>query len=126
MLILAITKTIIKLSLRISKRPKMNPISSDKEEGSQTFVKWVSNAISYCTTQKYQYAFSITITIIFMIGTDLSVTRKNLFGQWQQILHFLNKIPFSWKASFLDLHQRIRKIKTATSKIRPENNNRVK
>ena len=40
-----------------------------------------------------------------------SISRKNLFEQWNQILHLLNKIPFLWKTTFFDLYQRIRKIK---------------
>ena len=39
--------------LHIPKRPKLDPISNnnkrEQEEASQTFVKWVSNTISYCT-----------------------------------------------------------------------------
>ena len=40
------------IMLNIPKRPKMDPISSNEEERSQTFVKWVSNTISYCITQR--------------------------------------------------------------------------
>jgi hypothetical protein len=99
------------IMLHIPKRPKMNPISSNKEEGSQTFVKWVSNAISYCTTQRSPLCILNHYHHYFYDWNYDSVTRKNLFGQWQEILQILNKIPFSWKASFLDLYQRIRKIK---------------
>ena len=34
-----------------------------------------------------------------------------MFEQWQQILNLLDKIPFSWKTTFIDIHQRISKIK---------------
>jgi hypothetical protein len=33
-----------------------------------------------------------------------------LFEQWNQILDQVNKIPFSWKTTFFDIYQRIRKI----------------
>jgi hypothetical protein len=98
------------ITLHIPKRPKMDPISSNIGERSQTFVKWVSNAISYCTTQRSPLCILNHYHHYFYDWNYDSVTRKDLFEQWQQIMHLLIKIPFSWKASFLDLHQRIQKI----------------
>ena len=98
------------IMLHIPKRPKMDPISSNKGERSQTFVKWVSNAISYCTAQRSPLCILNHYHHYFYDWNYDSVTRKDLFEQWQQIIHLLIKIPFSWKTSFLDLHQRIEKI----------------
>ena len=102
------------IMLHIPKRPKMNPISSNKGERSQTFVKWVSNAISYCTAQRSPLCILNHYHHYFYDWNYDSVTRKDLFEQWQQIMHLLIKIPFSWKTSFLGLHQRIEKINKIT------------
>ncbi len=99
------------ITLHIPKRPKIDPISSNKEERSQTFVKWVSNAVSYCTTQRSPLCILNHYHHYFYDWNYDTVTRKDLFEQWQQIMRLLNKIPFSWKTSFQDLHQRIRQIK---------------
>jgi hypothetical protein len=92
----------------------MNPISSNNGERSQTFVKWVSNAISYCTAQRSPLCILNHYHHYFYDWNYDSVTRKDLFEQWQRIMHFLIKIPFSWKTSFLGLHQRIEKINKIT------------
>lgn len=97
--------------LHIPKRPKKEPISNNREEISLTFVKWVSNAISYCMTQRSALCILNHYHHYFYDWNNASITRKNLFEQWQQILHLLNEIPFSWKTSFSDLYQRTRKIK---------------
>jgi hypothetical protein len=99
------------LMLNIPKRPKKDPVSSNIEERSQTFVKWVSNTISYCTTQRSPLCILNHYHHYFYDWNYGSITRKNLFEQWQQILHLLNEIPFSWKTSFSDLYQRVGKIK---------------
>ena len=82
------------LMLHIPKRPKMNPISSNKEEGSQTFVKWVSNAISIGQLKDHQYAFSITITIIFMIGTMTRLPEKTCLDNGSRFCSSSIKYPF--------------------------------
>ena len=39
------------------------------------------------------------------------ITRKNSHEQWNQIIDLLDKIPFSWKTTFIDLYQGIKKIR---------------
>jgi hypothetical protein len=99
------------IMLYIPKKPKKDPTSNNKEERSQTFVKWVSNTISYCINQRSPLCILNHHHHYFYDWNYESITRKNLFTQWKQILNLLNKIPFSWKTSFLDLYQRARKIR---------------
>ncbi len=99
------------LMLYIPKRPKKEPISNNSDEVSLPFVKWVSNTISYCITQRSALCILNHYHHYFYDWNHGSINRKHLFEQWQQILHLLNEIPFSWKTSFFDLYQRIRKIK---------------
>ena len=103
--------------LYIPRRLKINPISNSnknaekEEESSQTFVKWISNTISYSMVQRTPLGILNHYHHYFYDWNYDSITRKNLFEQWNQILHLLNKIPFSWKTTFFDLYQRTRKIK---------------
>ena len=105
------------IMLYIPRRLKINPISDSnknaekKQESSQTFVKWISNTISYSMVQRTPLGILNHYHHYFYDWNYDSITRKNLFEQWNQILHLLNKIPFSWKTTFFDLYQRIRKIK---------------
>jgi hypothetical protein len=105
------------IMLHIPRRLKINPISNPnksaekEEESSQTFVKWISNTISYSMVQRTPLCILNHYHHYFYDWNYDSITRKNLFEQWSQILHLLNKIPFSWKTTFFDLYQRIRKIK---------------
>ena len=104
--------------LHVPKRPKIDPISNndkkqedeDGKEGetSQTFVKWASNTISYCIAQRTSICILNHYHHYFYDWNYEYITRKNLFEQWQQILNLLDKIPFSWKTTFIDIHQRIR------------------
>ena len=103
--------------LHVPKRPKFNPISNKDKieqgeggENSQTFVKWVSNTISYCIIQRTPICILNHYHQYFYDWNYESITRRNLFEQWQQILNLLNRIPFSWKTTFFEIHQRIRKI----------------
>jgi hypothetical protein len=104
------------IMLYIPRRLKINPIlnsnkNAEKEhESSQTFVKWISNTISYSMVQRTPICILNHYHHYFYDWND-SITRKNLFEQWDQILHLLNKVPFSWKTTFFDLYQRIRQIK---------------
>lgn len=103
--------------LYIPRRLKVNPISysnknAEKEKGSsQTFVKWISNAISYSMVQRTPLCVLNHYHHYFYDWNYDSITRKNLFEQWIQTLNMLDKIPFSWKTTFFELYQRIRKIK---------------
>jgi len=109
--------------LHVPKRPKLDLISNndkkqedeyeDRKEGetSQTFVKWVSNTISSCIAQRTSICILNHYHHYFYDWNYEYITRKNLFEQWQQILNLLDKIPFSWKTTFIDIHQRISKIK---------------
>jgi hypothetical protein len=105
------------IMLYIPRRLKINPISNsnknaeEKQESSQTFVKWITNTISYSMVQRTPLGILNHYHHYFYDWNYDSITRKNLFEQWNQILHLLNKIPFSWKTTFFDLYQRIRKIK---------------
>ncbi len=105
------------IMLYIPRRLKINPISDSnknaekKQESSQTFVKWISNTISYSMVHRTPLGILNHYHHYFYDWNYDSITRKNLFEQWNQILHLLNKIPFSWKTTFFDLYQRIRKIK---------------
>jgi len=105
------------IMLYIPRRLKINPISNSnknaekEKESSQTFVKWISNTISYSMVQRTPIGVLNHYHHYFYDWNYDSITRKNLFEQWIQILHLLNKIPFSWKTTFFDLYQRIRKIK---------------
>ena len=105
------------IMLYIPRRLKMNPISNSdrnadaKGDISQTFVKWISNTISYCMIQRTPLCLLNHYHHYFYDWNHDSVTRKNLFEQWNQILDLVNKIPFSWKTTFSDLYQRILKIK---------------
>ncbi|MDF0680752.1 MAG: DUF2334 domain-containing protein [Candidatus Nitrosocosmicus sp.] len=105
------------IMLYIPRRLKINPISNsnknaENEKGSsQTFVTWISNTISYSMIQRTPIGILNHYHHYFYDWNYDSITRKNLFEQWNQILHLLSKIPFSWKTTFFDLHQRIRKIK---------------
>jgi peptidoglycan/xylan/chitin deacetylase (PgdA/CDA1 family) len=51
---------------------------------------------------------------MYFYDWNTSITSNNLFNTWNKILEFLGKIEYSWKASFIDLYTRARKIKTAT------------
>jgi len=105
--------------LHVPKRLKLDPISNndkkqeDEKEGeiSQTFVKWISNTISYCIAQRTSICILNHYHHYFYDWNYEYITRKNLFEQWQQILNLLDKIPFSWKTTFIDILQRISKIK---------------
>ena len=105
------------IMLHIPRRLKINPISNAnknaerEEESSQTFVKWISNTISYSMIQRTPLCILNHYHHYFYDWNYDFITRKNLFEQWNQILDLLNKIPYSWKTTFLDLYQRIRKIK---------------
>jgi hypothetical protein len=105
------------IMLYIPRRLKINPISNSnknaekEQESSQTFVKWISNTISYSIVKRTPLGILNHYHHYFYDWNYDSITRKNLFDQWNQILHLLNKIPFSWKTTFFDLYQRIRKIK---------------
>ncbi len=105
------------IMLYIPRRLKINPISNSnknaekEQESSQTFVKWISNTISYSMVQRTPLGILNHYHHYFYDWNHDSITRKNLFEQWNQILHLFNKIPFSWKTTFFDLYQRIRKIK---------------
>lgn len=106
------------IMLYIPRRLKINPISKSNEnpenepqESSQIFVKWISNTISYSMVQRTPLCILNHYHHYFYDWSYDSITRKNLFKQWNQILQMLNKIPFSWKTTFLELYQRIRKIK---------------
>ena len=105
------------IMLYIPRRLKINPISNSnknaekKQESSQTFVKWISNTISYSMVQRTPLGILNHYHHYFYDWNYDSITRKNLFEQWNQILHLLNKIPFSWKTTFFDLYKRIRKVK---------------
>ena len=105
------------IMLYIPRRLKINPISNSnknagkEQESSNTFVKWISNTISYSMVQRTPLCILNHYHHYFYDWNYDSITRKNLFEQWNQILHLLNKIPFSWKTTFFDLYQRIRKIK---------------
>ena len=78
---------------------------------SQSFVKWTCNTIAYSTVQRTPLCILNHYHHYFYDWNYNAITRNNLFEQWNQILHLLNKIPFSWKTTFLDLYQRMRKIK---------------
>ena len=103
--------------LYIPRRLKINPIfdsnkNAEKEQESlQTFVKWISNTISYSMIQRTPLCILNHYHHYFYDWNYDYITRKNLFEQWNQILHLLNKVPFSWKTTFFDLYQRIRSIK---------------
>ena len=105
------------IMLYIPRRLKINPISNSnknaekEQEFSQTFVKWISHTISYSIVKRTPLGILNHYHHYFYDWNYDSITRKNLFDQWNQILHLLNKIPFSWKTTFFDLYQRIRKIK---------------
>ncbi len=105
------------IMLYIPRRLKINPVSNSlknaesEQESSQTFVKWISNTISYSMVQRTPLCILNHYHHYFYDWNYDSITRKNLFEQWNQILHLLNKVPFSWKTTFFDLYQRIRKIK---------------
>ena len=105
------------IMLYIPRRLKINPISNSnknaekEQESSQTFVKWISNTISYSMVQRTPLGILNHYHHYFYDWNHDSITRKNLFEQWNQILHLFNKIPFSWKTTFFDLYQRIKKIK---------------
>ena len=105
------------IMLYIPRRLKINPISNsnknaeNKKGSSQTFVKWISNTISYSMVQRTPIGVLNHYHHYFYDWNYDSITRKNLFEQWNQILQLLSKIPFSWKTTFFDLYQRIRKIK---------------
>lgn len=105
------------IMLYIPRRLKINPISSSNKKAeeelksSQTFVKWISNTISYSMVQRIPLCILNHYHHYFYDWNYGSISRKNLFEQWNQILHLLNKIPFLWKTTFFDLYQRIRKIK---------------
>jgi len=105
------------IMLYIPRRLKINPISDSnknaekEQESSQTFVKWISNTISYSMVQRTPLGILNHYHHYFYDWNYDSITRKNLFEQWNQILHLFIKIPFSWKTTFFDLYQRIRKIK---------------
>jgi len=105
------------IMLYIPRRLKLNPISNSnknaekEQESSQIFVKWISNTISYSMAQRTPLGILNHYHHYFYDWNYDSITRKNLFDQWNQILHLLNKIPLSWKTTFFDLYQRIRKIK---------------
>ncbi|CAN5663137.1 hypothetical protein BH23THE1_BH23THE1_26590 [soil metagenome] len=103
------------IMLHIPRRLKINPLlnsnkNAEKEQESlQTFVKWISNTISYSMVQRTPLCILNHYHHYFYDWND-SITRKNLFEQWNQILDQVNKIPFPWKTTFSDLYQRIRKI----------------
>jgi len=105
------------IMLYIPRRLKINPISNsnknaeNKKGSSQTCVKWISNTISYSIIQRTPLGILNHYHHYFYDWNYDSITRKNLFEQWNQILQLLSKIPFSWKTTFFDLYQRIRKIK---------------
>lgn len=105
------------IMLYIPRRLKINPIPNSsanvkKEEGSsRSFVRWISNTISYSMDNRTPICILNHYHHYFYDWDYDSITRKNLFKQWNQILLLLNKIPFSWKTTFLDLYQRRRKIK---------------
>ena len=105
------------IMLYIPRRLKINPISNfhtnaKKEKvSSQSFVKWTCNTIAYSTVQRTPLCILNHYHHYFYDWNYNAITRNNLFEQWNQILHLLNKIPFSWKTTFLDLYQRMRKIK---------------
>ena len=105
------------IMLHIPRRLKINPISNAnknaerEEESSQTFVKWISNTISYSMIHRTPLCILNHYHHYFYDWNYDFITRKNLFEQWNQILDILNKIPYSWKTTFLDLYQRTRKIK---------------
>jgi hypothetical protein len=109
--------------LYIPRRLKINPISKsnknseEEQESSQTFVKWIANTISYSMLQRTPLCILNHYHHYFYDWNFDSITRKSLFEQWNQILQLLNKIPFSWKTTFFDLHQRIRKIKKINTAI---------
>lgn len=100
----------------IPKRLKVDPVSNNdgkvdaKGDISQTFVKWISNTISDCMIQRTPLCILNHYHYYFYDWNLGSVTRKNLFEQWDQILDQVNKIPFPWKTTFSDLYQRIKKI----------------
>jgi hypothetical protein len=106
-----------RIVLHVPKRPKLDPISNndnrkqEERENSQTFVKWVSNTISHCIIQRTPICILNHYHHYFYDWNNGSITRRNLFEQWQQILNLLNRIPFSWKTSFFDINQRITKLK---------------
>ncbi|MDN5847267.1 MAG: DUF2334 domain-containing protein, partial [Candidatus Nitrosocosmicus sp.] len=124
------------IMLYIPRRLKINPVSNNNvkadPEGdtSQTFVKWIANTISYCMIHRTPLCILNHYHHYFYDWNHDSVTRKNLYVQWNQILDLVNKIPFPWKATFSDLYQRIRKLKKINiartgQKITIESNNEL-
>ncbi|VFJ13463.1 hypothetical protein [Candidatus Nitrosocosmicus franklandus] len=105
------------IMLYIPRRLKINPISNSQINANkdkvtpQSFVKWISNTIDYSVVKRTPICILNHYHHYFYDWNHDSSTRKNLFEQWNQILHLLNKMPFSWNTTFLDLYQRIRKIK---------------
>ena len=114
-----------RIVLHVPKRPKLDPISNkdnkeqedikreQEKEGDnpQPFVKWVSNTIDYCIIQRTPICILNHYHHYFYDWNYESITRRNLFEQWQQILNLLDRIPFSWKTTFFDINQRITKIR---------------
>jgi uncharacterized protein DUF2334 len=97
------------IMLSIPKRPKIGIYSNNKEK-SQIFVEWVSNTISNCISKRTPLGILNHYHHYFYDWNYDSITRGNLFEQWQQILTLLNQIPFSWKTSFFDFYERLKKI----------------
>ncbi len=100
------------IMLLIPKRPKEG--FSSQKTTSQIFVKWVFNTISYCISQRLPLCILNHYHHYFYDWSCDSITRKDLFEEWQQILSLINQIPFSWKTSFSELYQRVKKIQHIT------------
>ena len=87
------------IMLYIPRRLKINPISNsnknaeNKKGSSQTCVKWISNTISYSIIQRTPLGILNHYHHYFYDWNYDSITRKNLFEQWNQILQLLSKIP---------------------------------
>jgi hypothetical protein len=96
------------IMLLIPKKPKKGDLKLIIN--SQKFVKWTSNAISYCMSQRTPLCILNHYHHYFYDWNIDSITRRDLFEEWQQILNLLNQIPFSWKTTFFELYQRMRKI----------------
>lgn len=99
--ILSVEKHAMSWSLGSVKSANLSSIDS--------LYKLTDKIIESCSLNRYPVCI-INHYHLYYYDWNLSITRKDLFQAWRQILKAFNRLKFSWKVKFSELYERANQI----------------
>jgi hypothetical protein len=90
--------------------PNIDGLNFEKLVSLDSFLDSISKVISYSTYNRHMALCIINHYHQYFYDWSLSISRKEMFEIWQNLLDYLDQVIFGWKTTFSELYDRAAKV----------------